>query len=325
MDADSHSSFWSRISGIFAGKHEDHLEQVILDARKDGELKPEEGNMLLSILELSDTQVQDTMTPRTDIDCVSAGTNIIEVAHKILSSGHSRLPVYQDTRDNIIGIVHAKDLLPKFIALYTPQENSSNTTPHSLQSTHVNSPEKPQAEPSNNTSTEEKIDRQNTCPEVPVHDTVESIMRAPYFVPETKHCAELLQEFRSRKSHIAIVVDEYGGTSGLITIEDLLEVIVGDIEDEHDAPKQEDIHKINEDEYSVVGRTDLEDLMEYGIMLESEEMDTVGGFLSLHAGHVPQKGETFAFNGWDFLVTEADAKQIQKISIKRHINNNEQQ
>ena len=271
MDGDSHSSLWSKLSKLFATKSEDHLEQVILDARKDGELEIEEGNMLLSILKLSETQVQDIMTPRTDIDCVSAGTSILDAAQSILKSGHSRLPIYQETRDNITGIVYAKDLLPQLI---TDCSNAAK-------------------------------------------QTVESIMREPYFTPETKLSAELLQEFRSRKNHIAIVVDEYGGTSGLITIEDLLEVIVGEIEDEHDAPREEDILKINENELIIIGRTYLEDLNAFGIDLKSDEMDTIGGFLSLHAGHVPLKDETFHFDGWDFVILDADAKHIRKVSAKR--------
>ncbi len=271
MDGDSHSSLWSKLSKLFSIRGEDNLEQVIIDARKDGELQQEEGNMLLSILQLGETQVQDIMTPRTDIDCVSAGTSTVDAARSILKSGHSRLPIYQDTRDNITGIIYAKDLLPYLV------EDCAKREPQ----------------------------------------TVEHIMREPYFIPETKLSAELLQEFRSRKNHIAIVVDEYGGTSGLITIEDLLEVIVGEIEDEHDAPREEDILRISDDELIIIGRADLDDLSDFGINLESDEMDTMGGFLSLHAGHVPHKDETFHFVGWDFVVIAADAKQIHKISAKR--------
>ena len=117
-------------------------------------------------------------------------------------------------------------------------------------------------------------------------------MRSPFFVPETKIVSELLQEFRSRKNHIAIAVDEYGGTSGLATIEDILEEIVGDIEDEHDAPKEEDIN------------------------LEADEVDTIGGYLCLEAGHVPEKGEIFECGGWRFIVDEADAKQIRRVIVE---------
>lgn len=146
---------------------------------------------------------------------------------------------------------------------------------------------------------------------------VDRIMRPPFFVPETKISSELLQEFRARKNHLAIVVDEYGGTSGLVSIEDLLEVIVGDIEDEHDAPREEDFRQVAESEYEISGRAYLEDLEPLGIMLESDEVDTLGGYLSLDAGHVPQQGEEFDLAGWRFIVTDADAKQIHKVHARR--------
>ncbi len=269
MDGESHSSFWSKVSRLFNSKDEDFLEKTIKIAQKDGEVEAEESIMLLSILELSETQAQDIMTPRTDVEFISSGSSIFDAATVILKSGHSRLPVYHDTRDNIIGIIYVKDLLSYLIS----EDDSKNQI------------------------------------------QVDSVMREPIFIPETKICADLLQEFRQRKNHMAIVIDEYGGTSGLITIEDLLEIIVGEIEDEHDAPKEEDIIKISDEELLINGRTFLEDLEEHGIVLESDEIDTIGGFLSLHAGHVPTNDESFHFNGWDFTVLSADAKQIHKISV----------
>lgn len=269
MDGDPRSSLWSKLSAIFSNKNEDHLEQAILDARAEGELKAEEGSMLLSILTLDELQVQDIMTPRTDIDCLPSGTPIVEAVIAIVDTGHSRLPIYKDTRDNIIGIVYAKDTLAYLIR---PEQHS---TP------------------------------------------VDTIMRETFFVPETKISSELLQEFRTRKNHLAIVVDEYGGTSGLVTIEDLLEIIVGDIEDEHDAPKEDDIQEIGPEQYEISGRAYLEDLAPLGIALSSDEVDTIGGYLSLDAGHVPQQGEVFILDSWIFTILEADAKQIHKVDARR--------
>ncbi|MCH5277712.1 MAG: HlyC/CorC family transporter [Desulfovibrionaceae bacterium] len=269
MDGESHSGLWTKISSLFSHKNEDYLEQAILEARAEGDLKAEEGSMLLSILTLDELQVQDIMTPRTDIDCLPAGTPIVEAARAIGDTGHSRLPIYQDTRDNIIGIVYAKDMLASLL----------RTESHS--------------------------------------EPVESIMRPPFFVPETKISSELLQEFRSRKNHLAIVVDEYGGTSGLATIEDLLEVIVGDIEDEHDAPREEDIRPLPDGGYELSGRACLEDLAPLGMAFESDEVDTIGGYLSLDAGHVPQQGESFSLDGWIFTVASADAKQIHTVRARR--------
>ena len=227
-----------------------------------------EGSMILSILRLDDVQVQDIMTPRTDFDCMPTGAPVSEVAQCILETGHSRLPIYKDTRDNIIGIAYAKDLIS---LLVDPAKH---------------------------------------------HTAVDEIMRSPFFVPETKIVSELLQEFRSRKNHIAIAVDEYGGTSGLATIEDILEEIVGDIEDEHDAPKEEDIHPLGDSRYALSGRAYLEDLEELGINLEADEVDTIGGYLCLEAGHVPEKGEIFECGGWRFIVDEADAKQIRRVIVE---------
>ena len=270
LDGESHSSLWSKLGSIFSGKSsEDHLEQAIREAREDGELKAEESSMLLSILSLDELQVQDIMTPRIDIECLASGTTILEAASAIIETGYTRLPVYMETRDNIIGILHAKDMLNALV----------------------------------------NAEQQNA--------PVDSIMSQPFFVPETKIASELLQEFRSRKNHMAIVVDEYGGTSGLATIEDLLEVIVGEIDDEHDSPEEEDIRSLEDGLYELSGRTYLEEMEEMGIHLESDEVDTIGGYLSLEAGHVPQQGEEFRIAGWIFTITDADAKQIHTVTAKR--------
>ena len=141
-------------------------------------------------------------------------------------------------------------------------------------------------------------------------------MREPFFVPETKSIRTLLQEFRARKQHIAIALDEYGGTSGLITIEDVLEEIVGDIEDEHDAPRQEDIRPLGENVYELTGRALLEDLEDLGVDLDSDEVDTIGGYLSMEAGHVPGPGERFTLRGWAFTVLEADRKLIIRLRME---------
>ena len=270
MDGESHSSLWSKLGSLFSGKSsEDHLEQAIREAREDGELKAEESSMLLSILSLDELQVQDIMTPRIDIEALPSGTPILEAAGAIVETGYTRLPIFKETRDNIIGVVHAKDLLG---SLTHPEERNA---------------------------------------------PVDSIMSQPFFVPETKIASELLQEFRTRKNHLAIVVDEYGGTSGLATIEDLLEVIVGDIDDEHDAPEEEDIRPLDDGSFELSGRAYLDELADMGIQLESDEVDTIGGYLSVDAGHVPQKGEEFHIAGWLFLITEADAKQIHTVLAKR--------
>ncbi len=269
MDRSTDSGIWEKILKLFGQRGSDTLQQAVLEARDDGELEAEEGSMILSILQLDDVQVQDIMTPRTDFDCMPSGSSIFDVARCIVETGHSRLPIYAETRDNIIGIAHAKDLLG---VLIDPSAQG---------------------------------------------ERVDTIMRQPFFVPETKVAFELFQEFRTRKSHMAIVIDEYGGTSGLVTIEDIIEEIVGDIEDEHDAPREEDIQQLDENNYMLSGRSDLEDLQEIGIEIGTEEVDTIGGYLCLELGHVPQVGEIHECVGWRFTVAEADAKQIRQVKAER--------
>ena len=265
---EGHSTIWSRLSRLFGHDDQESLEKAILEARADGEVEPYEESMLLGILRFNDLQVQDTMIPRTDIDCVPDDMPLQEVARIIVRSGHSRIPVYKDTRDNIVGILHAKDVLSSLL-------------------------EQGDDEPG-----------------------VSTVMREPFFVPETKSIRTLLQEFRARKQHIAIALDEYGGTSGLITIEDVLEEIVGDIEDEHDAPRQEDIRPLGENVYELTGRALLEDLEDLGVDLDSDEVDTIGGYLSMEAGHVPGPGERFTLRGWTFTVLEADRKLIIRLRME---------
>ena len=265
---EGHSTIWSRLSRLFGHDDQESLEKAILEARADGEVEPYEESMLLGILRFNDLQVQDTMIPRTDIDCVPDDMPLQEVARIIVRSGHSRIPVYKDTRDNIVGILHAKDVLSSLL-------------------------EQDDDEPG-----------------------VSTVMREPFFVPETKSIRTLLQEFRARKQHIAIALDEYGGTSGLITIEDVLEEIVGDIEDEHDAPRQEDIRPLGENVYELTGRALLEDIEDLGVDLDSDEVDTIGGYLSMEAGHVPGPGERFTLRGWTFTVLEADRKLIIRLRME---------
>ena len=268
MDDGSDSSIWQRLGRLFHSRHGDSVEQVIRDASEEGELDKEEGSMLLSVLTLDELQVQDIMTPRTDIVCASEDESVRQAAELIISTGHSRIPIYSGNRDNITGILHAKDLLEHML---DPKE----------------------------------LDR-----------PVSGIMRDPFFAPETKNVLDLLQEFRTRKLHLAIIVDEYGGTAGLITIEDVLEQIVGDIEDEHDTPREQDISYMDDGSYLINGRAHLDDISEaLSIKVECEEVDTLGGYLTHLAGRVPEPGECFVLDGATFRVEESDVKQIHSIRM----------
>jgi len=271
-DSSDRSGIWQRLSKLFHGRHNaDTVEQAIRDASEDGELDKEEGSMLLSVLSLDELQVRDIMTQRTDLICAPEESGVREAAGLIMTSGHSRLPVFSGNRDNIIGILHAKDLLEHLL----------------------NPPEQ--------------------------HLPISRIMREPFFVPETKNVLDLLHEFRTLKQHLAVIVDEYGGTAGLVTIEDVIEQIVGDIEDEYDAPREKEISLQPDGSYLIAGRADLEDLEEaLGLKISSDEVDTLGGYLTHLAGRVPAKGDTFSLEeqrGAAFTVIDADAKQIRSVRM----------
>ncbi len=274
-DVSDSSSIWRRLSRLFHARHAatDTVEQAIREASEEGELDKEEGSMLLSVLTLDELQVQDIMTPRTDIACAPEENSIRQVAEQIVATGHSRIPIFSGNRDNIIGIVHAKDLLEHML---DPAEQGLSAA---------------------------------------------RIMRDPFFVPETKNVLDLLQEFRTLKLHLAVILDEYGGTTGLVTIEDVIEQIVGDIEDEHDAPREEEIALQPDGSYLIAGRAYLDDLEEsLGVKITSDEVDTLGGYLTHLAGRVPAKGESFALEelgGFSFVIADADAKQIRSVRVYR--------
>ncbi|MDR3074322.1 MAG: hemolysin family protein [Deltaproteobacteria bacterium] len=270
MDEGSESSsIWTRISRLFQGKGADSVEQAIIEASEEGELEKEEGSMLLSVLHLDELQVQDIMTPRTDVICAPVTAATPEIVDLILASGHSRIPIYRDNPDNIVGVIYAKDLLRL-------------TVDESLRD-----------------------------------KTVEDMLHQPFFVPETKNALALLHDFKTSKKHLAVILDEYGGTAGIVSIEDVLEQIVGDIEDEHDAPREKDIIPKGGGKAVLSGRADLEDIAEaLGIVIESDEVDTIGGYLCHIAGRVPLPGEKFTIAGTVFTVLEADAKKIRSIQAE---------
>jgi len=269
MDEGSDSRLWTALRRFFSRRGECHLEEAIQEAKNDGELQNDEMSMLLNVLQLDDKQAYEIMIPRTDIVCAEIDETITDVAKKFFESGHSRMPVYKETKDQIVGILHCKELLRFFVGDEQPRSLSE-------------------------------------------------VLRTPYFIPETKNVKNILLDFQTNKQHMAIVLDEYGGTAGLLTLEDVLEEIVGDIEDEYDPVRPEDIQPTDDGSYLVSGRTSLEDLFEEcGIRLESEQVETVGGYISEQLGRVPEAGESLELQGHTFLIKEADVKQIQWVLVTR--------
>lgn len=268
MEDNGDSNLWKSIRDFFTSRDDNPIEDVIKEAEQDGDLGQDLGRIMLNVLRLETRQINEIMLPRPDIVCLEENASIRDVAEKIIESGHSRLPVYRDNKDQIIAVIHAKDILP---VLLKPDSSAVSLT---------------------------------------------DLMRPPLLVPETKSVKSMLLEFQSKKMHLAIALDEYGGTSGLITLEDVLEEIVGEIEDEYDAPKPREITVLEDECCLVSGRTLLEDLKDQlGIELSSEFVETLGGFLIEIAGRIPATGETFDIKGYSFQIKEADSKQIHSVLV----------
>lgn len=269
MDEGSEGRFWNLVNKFFRGRSEVPLDELILAAKEDGEINAEDAMVLLKVLRLGDKQVADIMVPRTDIVCVEETESIPDICRLIIKHGHSRIPVYRENKDHIIGVLHAKDLIKYII--------DPASAPASL----------------------------------------EPLTRKPLFIPESKNLKEMFSEFQRGRIHIAIALDEYGGTSGLVTFEDVLEEIVGEIEDEHDPTKPQDFRELDNGAIAVSGRFPLEELAErFSIALDSEQVETVGGFLSELAGRVPRQGDAFEHDGRRYTVTEASKRQVRWILIE---------
>ncbi len=270
MEEGIEGKFWSMFKRIFRKDDASSIEAIILAARDEGEIRKEEASIVIKVLRLGRKQVHEIMIPRTDIVCAEIEDRIEDVAELIIAHGHTRIPIYKDNKDNIVGIVHAKDLL-QFVLHPTPSPRNR----------------------------------------------LEEILREPLFIPETKNVMEMLQEFQSRKNHLAIALDEYGGTSGMLTFEDVLEEIVGDIEDEYDSPRPDDIQVQGDGGYLISGRTELTELRENLVVnLDSDQVDTIGGYLSQLAGRVPRKGDVFDIQDFRFRIKDADQKKVRWIDVQ---------
>lgn len=247
---------------------EEEIQELMDAGEEEGIINEEENEMIRAIFTLRDTVVREIMVPRTDMACVSSDATVSEVLATIIGCGHSRLPVWEGTLDNIVGLIYAKDLLK-----YWGKDESAVV--------------------------------------------MRKIMRPPFFIPETKDLEQLLHDFKKKRVHIAIVIDEYGGTSGLVTIEDLLEQIVGDIQDEYDLEEE---WLVEEPDGTIVvdARLPIEELEEYfEIEIERDKFDTVGGLISHLTGRIPHTGEDVATDALHLIVLDADERRIGKVRITR--------
>lgn len=246
----------------------DDLIELLRDVADRGLVESDTLAMLEGALEVDELQVRDVMVPRSHMVVIPAGATLDELLPIIIESGHSRFPVVGEDRDEIKGILLAKDLL-RLVSGNGRLELSD-------------------------------------------------LLRTPVIIPESKRLNVLLREFRVSKNHMAIVVDEYGGVSGLVTIEDVLEEIVGDIDDEHDPDAIEDIRRLEDGKYLVQALTAIDDFNEaLGSDFSDDEYDTIGGLVVAEFGRLPEAGESVEIGEWNFVVTSADDRRLHAMEVFR--------
>jgi magnesium and cobalt transporter len=271
MEPDSKPSLLERISHWLMREPEDReqLIELLHGAYENNLMDADALAMIEGVLQVSEMRVGEIMVPRAQMDVIDINDAPEVFIPHLIETAHSRFPVIDKDRDDIIGILLAKDLLRHYA--------------------------------------EDDAD-------------IRGMLRPAVFIPESKRLNVLLKEFRSNRNHIAIVVDEYGGVAGLVTIEDVLEQIVGDIEDEFDFDETEDnIVPEQDGTFRVKASTEIEDFNEtLGVNFSDEEFDTVGGLVISRFGHVPKRGEWVSLEGMNFTVLRADSRRLHTLRVMRH-------
>ncbi|MBK7901698.1 MAG: CBS domain-containing protein [Proteobacteria bacterium] len=263
-------SWLRRLANAITGEPRDldELAAILVEARERGLIDADVLQMLESVLEVSEIQVRDIMVPRSQMVVINRDEPVDKILPVVIESGHSRFPVVGEDRDEVQGILLAKDLLRFFVE------------------------------------------------DQPDDFDIKECLRPAVFIPESKRLNVLLKEFRVTHNHMAIVVDEYGGVSGLLTIEDVLEQIVGDIGDEYDVDESEGIRKEADRSWTVPALTRIEDFNQaFGTRFSDEECDTIGGLILQELGRMPRRGEAVQIGGLELKVTRADRRRIETLRV----------
>ena len=270
-EASKQSFFQSLFGRFFQGelKNREDLVEVIRDSEQNDLIDQDTREMIEGVMEIAELRVRDIMIPRSQIVFIEAEQDLDSCLDVIIASAHSRFPVIKDAddRDNIVGILHAKDLL-KYLRASAEEFNLLD------------------------------------------------VIRPTMIVPESKRVDRMLKDFRSERFHMAIVVNEFGGVSGLVTIEDVLEQIVGDIEDEFDEEDVADIRQLSRHTYAVRALTDIDDFnQQFNTQFVDEEVDTIGGLIMQAFGYLPKRGEEIMLENLHFKVTSADSRRIIQLRV----------
>ena len=244
------------------------IQELLEEGEEQGLITPQEGQMINSIFEFRDTLIHEIMTPRSEMICADVQIGIPEVLKLITREGFTRIPVYSEAQDNIIGILNAKDLLVC-------------------------------------------VDAPETCPDI------KKLIKPAYFVPETMRIIDLLRAFQAKKNHMAIVTDEFGGVRGLITLEDVLEEIVGEIDDEYDNDEPQ-WRAMQDGSLMIYAKEDIEEVESFfGVKLPDGPYESVGGFIIHQLGHLPKAGEIVELDNLIYKVVSATKRHIKTVKIQR--------
>ena len=264
----------ARVAAPLAGQRvplvtEEEIKTLVDAGEEGGAIEEGEKEMIYSIFDIGETLVREIMIPRMDVLALDMGTPVPEAVNAVISVGHSRIPVYQGSIDNVVGLLYAKDLLRVW-------QSGGQTTP------------------------------------------LRGLLRPAYFVPETKKVDDLLAELQQQRVHMAIVVDEYGGTAGLVTLEDIVEEIVGEIRDEYDVNEESLFERVTDDEYVFDARINIGEVNELcRLELPSADSDSLGGFIYGQLGHVPAPGEKVLAGEVQFEVLSVTGRRIRKVRARR--------
>lgn len=269
-----HRSWLDRLIHALHGEphNRDELLDVLRDARERDILDSEALSMIEGVMRVTQMQVRDVMIPRAQMVVVEHDAQLSDLLPIIIESAHSRFPVIGESRDEVLGLLLAKDLLP-----YAVKKQQEDTF------------------------------------------TLQNLIRPAVFIPESKRLNVLLKEFRLTRNHMGIVVDEYGGIAGLITIEDVLEQIVGNIEDETDKSEEEgNIKPLNHDTYTVKALTPIEEFNDYfKANISDEAFDTIGGYITQQFGHMPKRGESIKIDQFEVTVSLGSKRRLQLLNVKK--------
>jgi CBS domain containing-hemolysin-like protein len=299
-------SLFDRLRAVFGlggASIRDDIQDALADSSTEVDVSPQERTMLKNVLALHEVQVEDVMVPRADIVAVALDCSLIDVLRTFRTAGHSRLPVHGDTLDDPRGMIHIRDFLAYLTADIPGAEESESASAS------------PTAAP------EPAVGKFRNFADLDIPLSEANILRPVLFAPPSMPALDLLVKMQATRTHMALVIDEYGGTDGLASIEDIVEMIVGDIEDEHDLDESPEIIASADGGFIVDARASLEDVSQaidadLTAISDAEEVDTLGGLITTLAGHVPVRGEIIVEGGLEFEILDADPRRVKRVRIR---------